>query len=54
MVASLTPPSFSLLPQKPVFSNHGLLTTVAYQLGPKQPVHYALEVGVVLWVGIVT
>lgn len=25
-------------------SNHGLLTTVAYQLGPGQPVAYALEV----------
>ena len=25
-------------------SEHGLLTTVAYQLGPNQPVIYALEV----------
>ena len=28
--------------QKPVFSRHGLITTVAYQLG-EGPVHYALE-----------
>lgn len=28
---------------KIVRSTHGLLTTVAYQLGPKQPVTYALE-----------
>ena len=48
---SLLPP---LLPQQPVLSNHGLLTTVAYQLGPKEPVHYALEVGVVLGKGTVT
>jgi glycerol kinase len=26
-----------------VHSSHGLLTTVAYQLGPHAPVHYALE-----------
>jgi glycerol kinase len=25
-------------------SKHGLLTTVAYRLGPQAPVHYALEV----------
>ncbi|XP_014667701.1 PREDICTED: glycerol kinase-like isoform X2 [Priapulus caudatus] len=29
--------------QQPVISEHGLLTTVAYQLGRKQPVIYALE-----------
>lgn len=28
---------------KPVPSTHGLLTTVAYQIGQDQPVHYALE-----------
>ncbi|XP_063064624.1 glycerol kinase 3-like isoform X2 [Engraulis encrasicolus] len=28
---------------KVVVSNHGLLTTVAYQLGKNQPAHYALE-----------
>ena len=28
---------------EPVFSKHGLLTTVAHQLGPKEPVSYALE-----------
>lgn len=28
---------------EPVKSEHGLLTTAAYQLGPKAPVHYALE-----------
>lgn len=27
----------------PIFSHHGLLTTVAYQLGPHEPVYYALE-----------
>ena len=26
-----------------VHSAHGLLTTVAYQLGPRAPVHYAIE-----------
>ena len=26
-----------------IHSKHGLLTTVGYQLGPKAPVHYALE-----------
>jgi glycerol kinase len=26
-----------------VFSSHGLVTTVAYQLGPKSPAVYALE-----------
>ena len=30
-------------PSKPVFSDNQLLTTVAYQLGPKAPVTYALE-----------
>lgn len=30
--------------QQPVLSNHGLLTTVAYQLGPGKPATYALEV----------
>ena len=30
--------------QQVVMSNSGLLTTVAYQLGPGQPVYYALEV----------
>ena len=30
--------------QEPVQSTHGLLTTVAYQLGPNAPVTYALEV----------
>lgn len=30
--------------QQPVKSNHGLLTTVAYKMGPDEPVHYALEV----------
>ena len=29
---------------QPVISEHGLLTTVGYQLGPKQPAVYALEV----------
>ncbi|XP_059824155.1 glycerol kinase isoform X2 [Hypanus sabinus] len=29
--------------QKPVFSKHGLLTTVAYKLGKNKPAHYALE-----------
>lgn len=29
--------------QEPVISEHGLLTTVAYQLGPSQPAVYALE-----------
>jgi hypothetical protein len=29
---------------KPVFSSHGLLTTVAFQLGPQAPCVYALEV----------
>lgn len=28
----------------PVVSTHGLLTTVAYKLGPDEPTHYALEV----------
>eukprot|EP01101_Sappina_pedata_P009002 TRINITY_DN5116_c0_g1_i2.p1 TRINITY_DN5116_c0_g1~~TRINITY_DN5116_c0_g1_i2.p1 ORF type:complete len:527 (+),score=116.30 TRINITY_DN5116_c0_g1_i2:66-1646(+) len=28
---------------EPVFSKNGLLTTVAYQLSPDSPVHYALE-----------
>ena len=27
----------------PTLSHHGLLTTVAYQLGPHEPVNYALE-----------
>lgn len=31
--------------EKPSFSSHGLLTTIAYQMGPKAKVHYALEVG---------
>ena len=30
-------------------SHHGLLTTVAYQLGPNKPVTYALEVGPTHW-----
>ena len=30
--------------QQPVMSNNGLLTTVAYQLGPGKPVSYGLEV----------
>lgn len=29
--------------EKPVMSGHGLLTTVAYQMGPSAPVTYALE-----------
>jgi glycerol kinase len=29
--------------ETPVFSKHGLLTTVAYQMGPEAPVIYALE-----------
>jgi len=29
---------------QPQPSHHGLLTTVAYKLGPNAPVHYALEV----------
>eukprot|EP00051_Salpingoeca_urceolata_P032152 m.496563 g.496563 ORF g.496563 m.496563 type:complete len:566 (+) comp48089_c0_seq1:55-1752(+) len=29
--------------ERPVSSSHGLLTTVAYQLGPDADVHYALE-----------
>jgi len=29
--------------QKPVFSSHGLLTTIGFQLGPDAPVYYALE-----------
>ena len=28
---------------RPVLSHHGLLATVGYQLGPKEPVYYALE-----------
>lgn len=28
---------------KPLFSQHGLITTVAYKLGPAAPAHYALE-----------
>ncbi len=28
---------------RPVFSSHGLLTTVAYKLGPDRPAAYALE-----------
>lgn len=28
---------------KPVYSNHGLLTTIAYKFGPDQPTHFALE-----------
>ena len=28
---------------RPVQSSHGLLSTVAYQLGPNAPAHYALE-----------
>lgn len=31
-------------PFQPVESKHGLLTTVAYQMGKKKPVTYALEV----------
>ena len=34
---------FNVVPQ-PVKSEHGLLTTVAYQLGRDQPACYALEV----------
>ena len=34
---------FNVVPQ-PVKSEHGLLTTVAYQLGRDQPTCYALEV----------
>ena len=34
---------FFLISQKPVMSHHGMLTTVAYQLGPSQQVTYALE-----------
>ena len=35
----------------PVISRHGLISTVAYQLGPSQPAHYALEVRFAwLWV----
>uniref|UniRef100_V9KBL6 Probable glycerol kinase n=1 Tax=Callorhinchus milii TaxID=7868 RepID=V9KBL6_CALMI len=29
--------------KKPIISKHGLLTTVAYQMGKKEPVFYALE-----------
>nr|CDS28752.1 glycerol kinase [Hymenolepis microstoma] len=29
--------------EKPSFSNYGLLTTVAYQMGHDAPIHYALE-----------
>ena len=29
---------------KPVTSSHGLLTTVAYKLGPEEETYYALEV----------
>ncbi|XP_017090133.2 glycerol kinase 2-like [Drosophila bipectinata] len=36
--------------KKPVFSSHGLLTTVAYKLGPKAPTIYAIE-GAVLVAG---
>jgi glycerol kinase len=28
---------------EPILSSHGLLTTVGYQLGPNQPIVYALE-----------
>ena len=42
-----SPPPLSLsvpsLPYQPVMSQHGLLTTVAYQLGPHKPVTFALE-----------
>lgn len=30
---------------QPILSENGLLTTVAYKLGPDQPTIYALEVG---------
>lgn len=30
--------------QSPVFSEHGLLTTVGYKFGPSKPAVYALEV----------
>ena len=44
-VAALTPVALSECRVKQVVSSeHGLLTTVAYQLGSRQPACYALEV----------
>lgn len=30
--------------EEPTFSPHGLLTTIAFQMGPHEKMHYALEV----------
>lgn len=39
--------------KKPVTSTHGLLTTVAYKLGPNEETHYALEGSIAVSGGIV-
>nr|XP_039248079.1 glycerol kinase-like [Styela clava]XP_039248080.1 glycerol kinase-like [Styela clava] len=37
----------------PVTSSHGLLTTIAYKLGPDEPTHYALEGSIAVAGGII-